>query len=123
MVSKQSKSTKAAKKATRKTKKTTKKAGARSRAKPPAGRQAGPVFHKLHNDDERMLKIEWSDDHNDLAASPVSMRHAAQAAKLSNPPFCKNKLNDPTRKYYCEFDAEANQYICIEVDANDPRCG
>lgn len=105
------------------TRKTTKKARTRSRTKPVAERAAAAVFHKLHNDDERMLKIEWSEVHNDLAASPVSVEHAARAARQSNPPFCKNKLNDPTRKYYCEFDTDANQYICIEVDANDPRCG
>lgn len=116
MAAKQSKSKKTIKK-------TAKKARTPSRTKPATKSPPAAVFHKLHDDNERMLKIEWSDDHKGLAASPVSVAHAAQAARRANPPFCKNKLNDPTRKYYCEFNTDANQYICIEVDANDPRCG
>jgi hypothetical protein len=69
-----------------------------------------------------MLKIEWNSDHNDFVGTAVSLREAADITTRSNPPFCKNKLNDPSRKYYCEFNVEDNEYVCIEVEANDPRC-
>lgn len=80
------------------------------------------VVHRLKDDPHNMLKVAWSDDHNDFVATPVSGPEAAEIAIRANPPFCKNKLKDPTRKYYCEFDVGANEYVCIEVDANDARC-
>jgi hypothetical protein len=80
------------------------------------------VLHKLHGDTQRMLKLEWNADHNDFVGTPVSLQEAANIASKANPPFCKNTLNDPTKKYYCEFSVPDNEYICTLVDANDPRC-
>jgi hypothetical protein len=80
------------------------------------------VLHKLHRDTKSMLKLEWSADHGDFVGSPVSLHVAANIASKANPPFCKNTLNDPTKKYYCEFSIQYNQYICSLVDADDPRC-
>ncbi len=80
------------------------------------------VIHKLHGDPQRMLKLEWSADHNDFVGTPLGLPEAAHIASNANPPFCKNKLDDPTHKYYCEFSVQDNQYICTLVDADDPRC-
>jgi hypothetical protein len=81
------------------------------------------VIHKLHGDPQRMLKLEWSADHNDYVGTPLSLPEAAHIASNANRPFCKNKLDDPDHKYYCEFSVQDNQYICTMVDADDPRCG
>jgi hypothetical protein len=80
------------------------------------------VLHKLHGDPERMLKLEWNADHNDFVGTPVSLQEATNIAATTHPPFCKNTLDDPTQKYYCEFSVQHNQYICTLVDAQDPRC-
>jgi hypothetical protein len=80
------------------------------------------VLHKLHGDPKRMLKLEWSADHNDFVGTPVNLNEAARITSNANPPFCKNKLDDPAQKYYCEFSVQDNQYVCTLVDADDPRC-
>src|ERR1700688_1750629 len=77
------------------------------------------ILHKLHGDPQRMLKLEWNADRNDFVGTPVSLQEAADIASNAHPPFCKNTLNDPTKKYYCEFSVHDNEYLCTLVDAND----
>jgi hypothetical protein len=84
--------------------------------------RAATVLHKIDGDPQRMLKLQWSTDHNDFVGTPISMQEATKIALNANAPFCKNTIDDPTHKYYCEFSVEYNQYICTLVDANDPRC-
>lgn len=91
-------------------------------ARMPTMGRSKTVLHKLHGDAQRMLKLEWSADHNDFVGAPVSLQEAAHIASNNNPPFCKNTIDDPTKKYYCEFSVKDNQYICTLVDSNDPRC-
>ena len=81
-----------------------------------------PVLYKLRGDKQNVLKLEWNADHGDIVGSTVSLEEAADIASKKNAPFCKNKLNDPTKKYYCEFSTQDNEWICEVVDADDPRC-
>jgi hypothetical protein len=91
-------------------------------ARTPTMTRGATVLHKLHGDPQRMLKLEWNADHNDFVGTPVGVQEAAHIAANANPPFCKNTIDDPTKKYYCEFSVQDNQYICSLVDSNDPRC-
>lgn len=80
------------------------------------------VLHKLHGDTQEMLKLEWNTAHNDFVGTSVSLQEASNIASKTHPPFCKNTLSDPTKKYYCEFSVPDNEYICTLVEASDPRC-
>jgi hypothetical protein len=88
----------------------------------PKIRNKATVLHKLQGDPQRMLKVEWNADQNGFVGTPVSLQEASQIASSANPPFCRNALDDPTKKYYCEFSVQDNEYICTLVDTNDPRC-
>jgi hypothetical protein len=79
-------------------------------------------LHRSADEPEKMIKFEWSSKLRKYAGSAISADQAAGIAKDQNPPFCKPTLNDPSKKYYCEFSVENNQYICTLVEANDPRC-
>jgi hypothetical protein len=83
---------------------------------------SAPVVYKIRGDTQNMLKLEWSADHGDVVGSPVSMKEAVDIAAKNKAPFCKNTLSDPTKKYYCEFSTQDNEWICDLVDADDPRC-
>jgi len=80
------------------------------------------ALHKLQGDPQRLLKVEWSVDHKDFVAQPVSLQEAVHITGAAKVPFCKKTIDDPTKKYYCEFSVQDNQYICTLVDADDPRC-
>ena len=105
-----------------KSKKVTKPTGTPKRVRASTMARAATALHKIGGDPQRMLKLEWSAEHNDIVGTAISMQEASHIALNANVPFCKNTIDDPTHKYYCEFSVEDNQYICTLVDANDPRC-
>jgi hypothetical protein len=79
-------------------------------------------LHRSADEPGKMIKFEWSPQLKKYAGTLVNGDQAAEIARQQNPPFCKPTLHDPSKKYYCQFSFEDNQYICTLVDANDPRC-
>ena len=80
------------------------------------------TLHKIQGDPHRLLKVEWHARRKEFVGTPVGLQEASHMTLSNNLPFCKNTLDDPSKKYYCEFSVQDNQYICSLVDADDPRC-
>jgi hypothetical protein len=77
--------------------------------------------HRLADSTHKLVRVERTGRSKNMVATVLDRSEAERLAAELHPPKIIPIRNDPDHVIRCDWSINNNEYICVVIDADDPR--